>query len=148
MRKTSGGNGGEKAEMSERGKGFVRVIESNDHHVNGFDPRMPTNHYPGSAGKVAVMQARYAAGLPLFHPLDAKRRVSESSEDTALSRALIAAESGWTNDDFDDDEDDDVYLPVVTARKAVRVGEDASSLLRRMTKRASRNEDLHESEQS
>lgn len=31
---------------------------------------MPTHHEPGSAGKLAVLEARAAAGLPLFHPGD------------------------------------------------------------------------------
>jgi hypothetical protein len=32
----------------------------------------PTAHLPGTEGKVAVMAARAAAGLPLFHPDDAR----------------------------------------------------------------------------
>jgi hypothetical protein len=33
--------------------------------------RGPTHHPPGSPGKIAVLAARWAAGLPLFHPGDA-----------------------------------------------------------------------------
>lgn len=31
----------------------------------------PTGHAPGSAGKMAILQARLARGEELFHPLDA-----------------------------------------------------------------------------
>ncbi len=30
----------------------------------------PTNHYPGSAGKIEVLRLRLANDLPLFHPQD------------------------------------------------------------------------------
>jgi hypothetical protein len=33
--------------------------------------RLPTHYPPGSEGKIAVLAARCAAGLPLFHPADA-----------------------------------------------------------------------------
>jgi hypothetical protein len=36
-----------------------------------IDPRAPTPHPPGSPGKLAVLVARAAAHLPLWHPLDA-----------------------------------------------------------------------------
>ena len=34
-------------------------------------PPVPTPHRPGSEGKVAALEARAAAGLGLWHPLDA-----------------------------------------------------------------------------
>jgi hypothetical protein len=38
----------------------------------GIDPTLPCIHPPGSPQKVAVVAARWAAGLdPLFHPEDA-----------------------------------------------------------------------------
>jgi hypothetical protein len=36
-----------------------------------IDPRAPTAAAPGSAAKIAVLQARAQARLELFHPLDA-----------------------------------------------------------------------------
>jgi hypothetical protein len=36
-----------------------------------IDPSAPTPHPPGSPGKLAVLVARAAAQLPLWHPLDA-----------------------------------------------------------------------------
>lgn len=36
-----------------------------------LQPELPTNHPPGSRGKVDVLVERYARGLPLWHPLDA-----------------------------------------------------------------------------
>lgn len=35
-------------------------------------PDEPTKELPGSAGKILVMARRYAAGVQLFHPLDAR----------------------------------------------------------------------------
>jgi hypothetical protein len=33
----------------------------------------PTQHLPGTRGKIAVMTARYLAGYAIYHPDDAKR---------------------------------------------------------------------------
>ncbi len=39
--------------------------------ANDFDPRQPTCHRPGTPGKIAVLAARAAGGLPLFLAGDA-----------------------------------------------------------------------------
>jgi hypothetical protein len=36
------------------------------------DPAAPCPYPPGTAGKVECLAARVAAGLPLWHPLDAR----------------------------------------------------------------------------
>jgi len=52
-----------------------------DFRSRGVDPVAPTNAKPGSEGKVLMLAARYAAGLPLWHQEDCydhgpKHRVS------------------------------------------------------------------------
>ena len=40
--------------------------------AGGVDPRRPTCHGPGTAGKIAVLESRLAAGLPLWVKGDAR----------------------------------------------------------------------------
>jgi hypothetical protein len=54
--------------------------------MNPIDPFGPCPFPPGSAGKVAVLEARFALGLPLFNPLD--------SPAPALFRRVEAAGPG------------------------------------------------------
>jgi len=47
---------------------------------------LPTIHTPGSEGKIAVLQARQSAGLPLWHPEDATYDVAKN---TRLKHLLV-----------------------------------------------------------
>lgn len=51
---------------------------------------VPCPHPAGSPEKVAVMQARYAAGLPVFHPGDNPGRVWTNPESLATPRFCLA----------------------------------------------------------
>jgi hypothetical protein len=49
------------------------VIEHQDDPLMPLDhAALPTEHAPGSAGKLAVLISRFAYGLPLFQSGDAK----------------------------------------------------------------------------
>ena len=71
----------------------------------GLDPREPTAAKPGSEEKVAMLAARYAAGLPLWHnddcyTHDAITMTKDSFEDEVHSN-IVGRE---------DDEDGDIDL--------------------------------------
>lgn len=55
------------------GRARCRILEDGlpDHGAADLSRWQPTEHGPGSAGKVAVMMQRYARREPLFHALDA-----------------------------------------------------------------------------
>lgn len=55
-------------------------------------PAEPTAHPPGSPGKIAVMEARYARGEHVHHPLDAR----------SWAAATAAAETSTGEDDGDE----------------------------------------------
>lgn len=46
------------------------VFTEEDFAAMGIDPTDPTIAKPGSEGKVLMLAARYAAGLPLWHDKD------------------------------------------------------------------------------
>lgn len=48
------------------------------------NPYQPTTHLPGSRAKIRVLTRRAAAGLPLFHPQDARLPV-DISQETSVS---------------------------------------------------------------
>jgi hypothetical protein len=61
-----------------------RIIKSSDEHplcywcreTNRMEQLVgvePTSYHPGTIGKMAVMRKRKTAGLPIFHPADARR---------------------------------------------------------------------------
>lgn len=56
----------------------------------GIDPTKPVSAHPGSVAKVAMLGVRYAAGVPLWHPLDGpagaeKAAAMQSKSQTARS---------------------------------------------------------------
>lgn len=59
-------------------------------NVAGDELTGPTAHLPGTPGKVAVLSARRAAGVPLHHPQDAR---ATGGEDLCDSAAMFLA--GW-----------------------------------------------------
>lgn len=48
----------------------VLGYDAEDFAALGIDPYAPTHARPGSEAKVAMLSARYAAGLPLWHNED------------------------------------------------------------------------------
>ena len=48
----------------------VDYYTEDDFRARGVDPIAPTKSKPGSEGKVLMLAARYAAGLPLWHDED------------------------------------------------------------------------------
>jgi hypothetical protein len=46
------------------------LFEEEDFIALGINPSQPTESKPGSDGKVLMLAARYAAGLPLWHDSD------------------------------------------------------------------------------
>lgn len=59
-------------------------------------PAHPTPHPPGSMGKIAVMEARYARGEHVHHPLDAR------SWFAVRLAAVVAAETSTGEGDGDE----------------------------------------------
>lgn len=53
---------------------------------NGIDPYEPTTAAPGTPYKVLVLEARYALGLPLWHPLD---KADATGAQVRLERAAL-----------------------------------------------------------
>ena len=51
-----------------------------DYRKLGVDPTQPTAAKPGSPEKVAMLAARYAAGLPLWHEQDRYDHGPENGE--------------------------------------------------------------------
>ena len=49
---------------------FGEVFTEEDFAAMGINPTDPTIAKPGSEGKVLMLAARYAAGLPLWHDKD------------------------------------------------------------------------------
>ena len=60
--------------------------------MNGIDidPRQPTNYPAGSPEKIAVLVARHAARLPLWHPADSTRLVDPPDRPDAWQRLAEA----------------------------------------------------------
>jgi hypothetical protein len=54
-----------------------------------LDPTAPTQHAPGSLGKIAILRERVRRGLPLWHPLDntSHLRPPPAAGDVAVGRA-------------------------------------------------------------
>ena len=48
----------------------IEFYSDEDFVARGVDPIEPTKAKPGSEGKVLMLAARYAAGLPLWHDSD------------------------------------------------------------------------------
>lgn len=57
-----------------------------------IDPTKPTGARPGSEQKVQVLEARYAAGTPLFHP-DDEITHSDNADPDSIAASLYAAVS-------------------------------------------------------
>lgn len=52
------------------GEEEIEFYTDEDFQARGVDPIEPTKAKPGSEGKVLMLAARYAAGLPLWHDSD------------------------------------------------------------------------------
>ena len=52
------------------GEEEIEFYTDEDFQSRGVDPIEPTKAKPGSEGKVLMLAARYAAGLPLWHDSD------------------------------------------------------------------------------
>ncbi len=51
---------------------YNAMFEEEDFRALGLDPTQPTTAKPGTEDKVMILAARYASGLPLWHPDDCK----------------------------------------------------------------------------
>lgn len=60
----------ESADDFSYGDEEVEFYTDEDFQARGVDPVEPTKAKPGSEGKVLMLAARYAAGLPLWHNSD------------------------------------------------------------------------------
>lgn len=60
----------EGADEFSYGDDGVEFYTDEDFQARGVDPLEPTKAKPGSEGKVLMLAARYAAGLPLWHDSD------------------------------------------------------------------------------
>ncbi len=81
-------------------------FEEIDLDFPGIDPAKPTTALPGSAEKVAVLAARYASGLPLWHEEDCVDH--GPSEEDLQGRSNRPMPPGFSRADlFDDLEDED-----------------------------------------
>lgn len=59
----------------------------------GFDPAQPTNATPGSPGKLALLEARYTLGLPLWLSGDRRdQSVAGTRQDELVSEPIAAWE--------------------------------------------------------
>ena len=69
----------------------------------GVDPTKPTKARPGSAEKVRILAARYAAGLPLWHEEDSYDHSPQPAEEPVSSEDMFEF-SDLVEDDLDDEE--------------------------------------------
>lgn len=67
----------------------------------GIDPTKPTSARPGTEDKVLVLQARYAAGVPLWHENDCGYGITDAQELKERNMQRLALE-----EDSDDHEDE------------------------------------------
>jgi hypothetical protein len=54
-----------------------------------IDPALPCKFLPGSEGKILCLRARWLAGLPLWHPLDAGTSRRASWKGQRLGRLML-----------------------------------------------------------
>ena len=60
----------EEEQDDERLVDYEGLYDEEDFIAIGVNPSQPTDEKPGSDGKVLMLAARYAAGLPLWHDSD------------------------------------------------------------------------------
>lgn len=103
-----------------------------EENLSGIDPYIPTHHAPGSSGKVLVLEARYALGIPLWNPDDAKdanetthrakERVYETAEDRVSREGLKPHPEAESEDPEEiriDPEPPMVQLPILPMVKKI-----------------------------
>jgi hypothetical protein len=89
------------AAVGLRSKADPDVYQGRDFHSLASLPKLPTQHAPGTAGKVEVMRERASARTLLFHPQDATMPGDDpfgSTKDIELAIARLEAELGDVED--------------------------------------------------
>lgn len=89
--------------------GSFNVAAYNEYLTRGIDPREPTKTRGGSEGKVRMLEARYAAGLPLWHDKDGP---TDNEDPPGVARRrpslFLAPSASDDDDDASDDDTDDI----------------------------------------
>lgn len=82
------------------------------------DPAAPTSAAAGSPEKIAVLAARHAANVPLWHPDDSRVLFDVSALMSPTADTSIVSASGWEEAGFEVDDSDLEFADEPVLRKS------------------------------